>query len=78
MGEKRVKLIRLPCDLKAKVKCLARLNGITTSDLVRYSIEAGLPECDLSGDVSGEALAKTEAGRSPTEIPMRDDLTGQK
>ncbi|MEI6614665.1 MAG: ribbon-helix-helix protein, CopG family [Chrysiogenales bacterium] len=42
------KSIRLPCNLKAKVKRLARLNGMTSSELVRYSIEAKLPDCEAS------------------------------
>jgi len=40
------KSIRLPCDLKAKVKRLASQNGMTSSELVRYSIEAKLPDCE--------------------------------
>ena len=64
MSEKRLKFISVPCDLKAKVKRLARQNDMTCSDLIRLSIETQLPDC--------------EAGRSPTEMPIRGDLTGQK
>ena len=64
MSEKRLKFISVPCDLKAKVKRLARQNDMTCSDLIRLSIEVKLPDC--------------EAGRSPTEIPMRDDLRRHK
>jgi len=41
--------IRVPCELKDKVKRLARQNGISPSDLVRLSIEAKLPDCEAGG-----------------------------
>lgn len=44
MGKKCPKIIWIPCDLKARVKKLARLNGMTCSDLIRLSIEAKLPD----------------------------------
>lgn len=47
MSGKCVNLIRLPCDLKAKVKQLAQSNGLTCSELIRLSIEAKLPDCEV-------------------------------
>ena len=40
-----VKIIRLPYDLKARVKRLASLNIITPSEMVRYAIQAKLSDC---------------------------------
>ena len=44
MGKKRLKIVWIPCDLKARVKKLACLNGMTCSDLIRLSIEIKLPD----------------------------------
>lgn len=44
MEMKCLKIIWLPCDLKAKVGRLARLNGMTSSELIRLSLEARLHE----------------------------------
>ena len=38
--------IRLPVYLKAKIKRLAHLNGITPSEMVRYAIQSKLPGCE--------------------------------
>lgn len=48
MVQKRLKIIRLPCELKTKVKRLARLNGLTSSELIRLSIEIKLPYYETS------------------------------
>ena len=49
MGKKCLKVIRLPCscELKTRVKRLARSNGLTCSELIRLSIKAKLTECEV-------------------------------
>lgn len=69
MGKKHLrknclKIIWIPCDLKARVKKLACLNGMTCSDLIRLSIEAKLPDY--------------EAGRQPLKgIEMQGSVSNK-
>jgi len=44
MAHDCIKSIRIPCRLKAQVERLARSNEITSSELIRLSIETKLPE----------------------------------
>ena len=72
MGGKCLKVIRLPCscELKTRVKRLARSNGLTCSELIRLSIEAQLPECEAGklplwwacGALAGSFLGPPEVG----------------
>lgn len=48
MAKKCLKIIVIPCDLKDRVKRLARLNGMSCSELIRLSIEAKLPDYEAS------------------------------
>lgn len=48
MVKKCFKIIVIPCDLKDKVKRLARLNGVSCSELIRLSIEAKLPDYEAN------------------------------
>lgn len=58
MARNCLKIIWLPCDLKSKVKRLARLNNISCSELIRLSIEAKLPDYEAGPLVQAKSGAK--------------------
>ncbi|MBU4199409.1 MAG: ribbon-helix-helix domain-containing protein [Verrucomicrobia bacterium] len=65
MVRKCLKIIWLPCDLKARVKRLARVNGMTASELIRLSIEARLPdyEAGISPSLKGVDVNSPGGGK---------------
>ncbi|MFH1968818.1 MAG: hypothetical protein ABIJ53_00710 [Verrucomicrobiota bacterium] len=59
------KIVWIPCDLSAMVKRLARLNDMTSSDLIRLSIEARLPDYEpdkhMLSNIDNKRLAKEKS-----------------
>lgn len=68
MGKKCPKIIWIPCDLKAKVKKLARLNGMTCSDLIRLSIEAKLPDYEAGCQPLKGIETQGSVSRKPPQV----------
>jgi len=62
MTKRCSKIVWIPCDLSAMVKRLAHLNDMTSSDLIRLSIEAKLPDYELGkhllSNIANKRLSK--------------------